>query len=375
MVEVLTVPEFPGYSAVWGATGRDHRGHVWLGVSTRVWGGAHLIEFIPNATGGGRLVDRGSVIDQLKRLDLHTKGMTQIKIHSRIEQAADGFLYFTSMDEKGEAEDGSRLPTHGSHLWRIRPDDPDEWEHLAAAPHGLIALATAGQYVYALGYYGHVLYQYDTEAAKLRTKNVGSLGGHTSRNLVVDRRGHAYVPRLLTDLSDPSAAPVAMLVEFNADLKEIASSPLDGYVGSDINQSHGIIALHPLADGSIALATQTGVLHRVTPGSDARPAAVEKLGFFHPQGARYIATMFSYDGKRHIMGIAQRGNDWDWVCFDLSTKTSRIAPLRIEYRDQRKLFKHLLYGSVTRDAAGAFFVVGTDQNLDRPVVLRLSPPR
>ena len=69
----------------------------------------------------------------------------QMKIHSKPVQANDGFLYFASMDEYGEKEDGTRLPFYGSNLWRIRANvskniiAETEWEHLLALPEGIIA--------------------------------------------------------------------------------------------------------------------------------------------------------------------------------------------------------------------------------------------
>src|SRR5687768_14722637 len=32
---LISIPDFPGRWAVWGATGRDHRGHIWFGVSAQ----------------------------------------------------------------------------------------------------------------------------------------------------------------------------------------------------------------------------------------------------------------------------------------------------------------------------------------------------
>ncbi len=159
-VRVIAIPDFWGSFAIWGATGNDAQGHVWIGVTSnddRGSGSAHLFEFDPVAD---VLTDRGNVVAELERLKLRRPGETQMKIHSRIVQAADGRLYFTSMDESGEKEDGSRLPTWGGHLWRLEP--PHTWHHLAAVPQALIAAAVGGPYVYTLGYFNHVLFQFDT---------------------------------------------------------------------------------------------------------------------------------------------------------------------------------------------------------------------
>ncbi len=62
----IPVKVFPGAHAIWGATGRDDRGHIWLGVTES--GGtqpsAHLLEYIPQLN---EVLDRGNVLDQLRR--------------------------------------------------------------------------------------------------------------------------------------------------------------------------------------------------------------------------------------------------------------------------------------------------------------------
>lgn len=367
-VQIFSVPEFPGYSAIWGATGRDHRGHIWMGVSTRGYGEAHLIEFDPTTN---KLADHGSVRDQLKRLDLWEKGMSQIKIHSRIVQAPDGYLYFTSMDEHGEKSDGSANPTHGSYLWRVHPLKPAQWQKLDHMPEGLIAVACGGPMVYSLGYHDHVLYQYDTRTGNMRSIKVGSVGGHISRNFVVDHRDHVYVPRL-RDIGFNKPISVE-LVEFDEHLAQVAQTPLEHYLTQSPAQSHGIIAVQPLADRSIVFTTNGGMLYRITPSVTKAAAKVESLGFIHPQGARYVPTLFTDDGISALYAVSLHGDGFNWIRFDLSTKKSTQKPLDVKYPDGRRLFKHLIYGSMARDATGAFFVVGTDQNLDRPVIWRLRP--
>lgn len=87
-------PVIPDAESIWGSTGRDSRGHIWIGVSKRRHGtGAQLLELDPQAN---KWRDHGNVIDQLRCLDLYKEGMGQIKIHSKIIQANDGWLYFAS---------------------------------------------------------------------------------------------------------------------------------------------------------------------------------------------------------------------------------------------------------------------------------------
>ncbi len=123
------------------------------------------------------------------------EGAHQAEVPLKIIEGPDGYLYFASMDEDGENPDGSQLPTWGGHLWRMNLRT-HRWEHLLATKEALIAAGGAGRYVYALGYFGHVLYQYDTETNRTARVEVGSVDGHISRNFLVDRRGHVFVPRL-----------------------------------------------------------------------------------------------------------------------------------------------------------------------------------
>lgn len=306
-----------------------------------------------------------------------------MKIHSKIVQAADGLLYFASMDEQGESDRTGRLPDWGSHLWRLRPGD-ERWEHLFSAPEALIAVAAAGPHVYALGYFDHVLYQFDCTSGRVRSIHVGSAGEHISRNFFCDRRGHVYVPRLRA-ATDPEGAPRASLVELDAALEQVAETPLAHYLpGSDLS-SHGIVGVQTLADGSIAFATHVGFLYRVLPLDqkplDQSPAEVQPLGWFHPRGEVYVGSLFTYAGLHYLMGAAQ-GKPFEWIVFDLERRTSAAVPLPQTAAREGLL----LYGSTTRDDNGSFYLVGAEavppsstrdksSTSTRPIVLRLTPSR
>ncbi|KKL49827.1 hypothetical protein LCGC14_2311620, partial [marine sediment metagenome] len=222
-VRRIDLPAVPDADAIWGSCGRDSRGHIWIGITIDAeveTPSTHLIEYDPVAD---KAYDRGDAVTQLKRSGAYRKGEGQIKIHTHIDQAADGHLYFASMDEQGEDTDAGKLPTWGSHLWRYRIKQ-NRWEHLMAVPEGIIALAVGRRYVYALGYFDHKLYRYDTATGKSRSVVVGAPDGHISRNIFADRRDHVYVPRVVADPG--GGPPVASLVEYDPSLKPVAETPL-----------------------------------------------------------------------------------------------------------------------------------------------------
>lgn len=363
VVQSLDVPDIRGAFAVWGATGADSRGHIWIGVSTQdpLAASAHLLELSPES---GELADRGNVVAELQRLGLARAGERQMKIHSRIVEGGDGHLYFASMDETGERADGSQLPTWGGHLWRLRAG---RWEHLAGTPEALIAVAAGGPFVYALGYFNHVLYQFDTRSGQLKKTVVGSAGGHVSRNFFADGRGHVFVPRV----ARTGAALSAFLVELDQQLTPVAETPLRDYFDRGLEDSHGIVAVHPAPGGSWFFATSKGRLYRVTPASEGA-ADVGDAGWFHPAGPRYVASMFRDDRSGALHGVAAPTNygsrTFEWVT---RTEDGRSTAVPFRY-EESGLFpaNALLYGSISRDRAGRMYVVGTMRS--KPLVLRIA---
>lgn len=367
-VRELRLPMFENATSIWGSTGRDFRGHIWVGVSAKSGGmSAHLLEYEPDADAWH---DRGTVTDKLKEASLFSEGEGQNKIHSRIVPASDGWLYFASTDEEGERADTEALPRWGGHMWRIHPEK-HTWQHLFAVREGLVAVSGAGQYVYALGYWGHVLYQYDTVSGRAQRVVVGSAGGHVSRNFLADIRGHAYVPRLSTGTDGKVSVT---LIEYDANLKKVAATPLAFYLGEGSPESnHGIIGLAYLPDGRMLFTTHVGYLYSLQPREEG-PAKVTAVGWFHPDGSTYTPSLFSFGGGNVVAGVASHNAGFDWVVFDLSSGSSKAFPL-----DTKNLQKVLLYGSVTRDNAGRVYAVGWAEmetgHEQRPLVLQIDPLR
>jgi hypothetical protein len=362
------MPAVNGRHAIWGASGRDEQGHLWFGVSVGGARSAHLIEYDPVAD---RATDRGGVLEQLVANGFVTDGVSQTKIHSKIWQADDGYLYFTSSDEEGESEDGSQLPRWGSHLWRYDPEH-GRWEHLLAVPEALIATACSGRYVYALGYFGHTLYQWDTVTATSRSTVVGAAGGHISRNVVCDPKGHVYVPRV-SDLgripnaeqfsddrvaisSQTGRAFASSLVELNSELVEIQQVALPGYDPDAGFSSHGITAFSYFSDGRIALATHTGSLYLITPGPDDDPATIRFLGKLDDQEVLYPRGMICMDGRRWLaILVGDHGQDWRRCDVENGTITKMQVSGFDKFSGRDGV---LLYGSHTRGDDGSAYIVG-----------------
>jgi hypothetical protein len=366
-VRELRLPDVPGANSVWGATGRDARGRIWVGVSAGSSGNdAHLFQYDPSTD---TWQDRGGVVDQLKAAGIHRPDEIQTKIHSKIVTGDDGWLYFASSSEAGESP-GASPPRWGGHIWRIHPDRL-EWRHVAAVPEGLVAMAGGGRFVFALGYWDHVVYRVDTSDGELKRITVGSVGGHVSRNFLADARGHAYVPRVQ---AGGDGAPSAALVEYDAELRAVAETPLEFYLGKgNPNPNHGIVGLAYLPDGRLLFTTHRGHLYAIEPQPGA-PAKVAALGWFHPDGETYAPSLFVVGGSRLVAGVTRRDRRFEWVVFELTTRVSAAFPL-----DTKDLQRLQLYGSISRDNDGRAYVGGwtarEQGSGQRPVVLQISQAR
>lgn len=375
-IRSIAIPSFPGAHSVWGAVGSDAQGHIWFGVSAKnvPMPSARLYEYDPAS---GALAERGDVNSELKRLGLASEGERQQKIHSRIVQAADGYLYFSSFDEEGEKADGSKQPVWGGHLWRLRMPER-RWEHLLKTPEALIAVGTAGKWVYTLGYFGHVIYQLDCETGASRSIRVGSVDGHISRNFLVDRRGHVYVPRLsrpdeqapLINLPILKSPPTVELVELDPDLREVGQAVLSNYLMTTPSATHGITALAMMDDGSIYFTTHPGWLYHVVPHA-AGPAEVKEIGPFSPKGKSHAASLFT-DGRQWLVGASRvNGKDYEWIRRDLTAGTIDTCPFDLTAPGFPRTSTTLLYGSMARDNGGDCYVVGGHMDSKRPIVLRV----
>lgn len=358
----IELPDPPLKNSIWGATGRDDSGAVYFGISCDGPGipSAVLCRLTP---GSQQAVSLGDAVANLNRLGLSpADDASQMKIHAKPVQAQDGKLYFASMDEKGERDDGSQLPIHGSHLWRVSPsadpiatDEPPPWEHVFAAPEGLIALGGTGRYIYAMGYYQHVVYQFDVLTNEVRRTEVGSVGGHVSRNFLVDLNEHAYVPRVQ---ENDAGELVSWLVELDEQLREVVAHPLDDYGPSRNFDSHGIVGFAAMRQGDYYFVTADGALYHLIPQLDA-PSRCERRGWIHPREGSYTAFLCSPDGVDHLCGITRQGNQpYQWLVYDLNTNSAQTIDLSPQAAELIGRPRSLVYGSNTQDDQGDAFAAG-----------------
>jgi len=351
-------------SAIWGAIGRDDDGHIYLGASTHAGENktAYLARYNPNS---GQISYQGDTVGQLKRLGLHLPGMGQNKLHSKFYQADDGFIYFASFDEQGESSD--RNPAWGGHLWRKRPD-ATEWEHVTATKEALIAVNVSGQYVYTLGYWDHVLYQYNMYTDKIATIVVGSVPGHISRNFLVDLRGHVYVPRVSLDSDNQLTA---VLNEYDTRLSLVGAYPMPSYTAKKAAGHHGIVGYTSMKNGDIVFSTSDGGLYYLKTSLNGG-TKLEYRGMMHPEGKAYIASVFPMDGFSYLAAAARvpKQAEYDWVVYEVASQISQTHPLNLSMK-----VKPLIYGTSTKDDTGNYYLVGQGGNRSRsriPLLFRIS---
>jgi hypothetical protein len=366
----IPVPDIPGGNAIWGGTGRDDDGHIWFGVCSEgiEIPSAHLFSYDPRTN---KITNRGGTVSWLKKLGIWRDGEGQMKIHSKIVEADDGFVYFASMDEQGEDGKCMNYPKWGGHLWRINRRT-NAWEHLLATKEALIAVGCTGRYVYALGYFGHVLYQYDTKTAESQSLEVGSYRAHATRNFLTDLNHHVYVPRVSGDEAGEDVA--AELVEFDERLHELGAYDLNEYRADGSFNRHGIVGFVYLADGSICFTSHSGFLWHLVPDR-AGSATLHELGWFHPEGESYSASLMTFDGKTSIAGLARtRSHGGQWIVRRLDRDETEVVEFDDASRGLLANGRRLLYGTNTRDDDGSIYFAGRRKRNGQyaPMLLRAS---
>ena len=362
----------------WGATGKDDNGNIYLGMSaiSDNLNNSYLYQFNPKTN---TLTAQGDTISQMKHSGVYKIGAGQNKLHSKIYQADDGYLYFTTYDEEGESVSREKPPTHGAHLWRKLPEAAS-WEHLLATKEALIALNSDGRYIYALGYWGHVLYQFDTLSRRFNRSTVGSIKGHVSRNLLVAGNGHVFVPKTIARKDGNN---IAELIEFDNQLNIVATHALEHYFSESRYTDHGITAFTNIKKGHVYFATAAGALYKIERQTNNTNKVIF-VRYFGDELDRvldkqpnqpfnqkpYVTGMFSIDGSDFLtaLGKAQEDDKYSWYIYESSTDTM------VSYTLENINKQYILYGSSTRDEKGNLYVVGLNSNekkLPKPAIFQL----
>ncbi len=360
-VEIIELPRSSSVDAIWGATGKDDNGNIYFGISSHgtEYGSSFLYQYNPITD---HLLLQSDTVQELKKNNVYSEGARQNKLHSKIYQANDGYLYFSSFDESGEA-DGIN-PVWGGHLWRKLPNSQN-WEHVMATQEALIAVNTNGRYVYALGYWNHVLYQYDTKTGRTGRVVAGSVKQHVSRNFIVDEAGHAYVPSLSNIGSDLIEVN---LTEYDTQLNIVAKYPLPSYQAANFNHHHGIVGYTSMKNGNIYFTTSDGGLYLISPFKD-KNQKLNYLGMMHPDGNAYIPSLFTIDGEELLVGVGKRNSHgWEWIVYETTLNMSSTKKLDVD-----NLKNLALFGSLTKNNNGDMYVVGRHKTDDgyQPIVLKL----
>jgi len=351
-------------NVIWGATGRDDYGNIYLGASTYkgFHNNAYLYQYDPRTK---TFTAQGNVLDQLKKAQLYKEGMSQTTLHSKIYMANDGYLYFASLDKLHSNDPTSN--DFSSFFWRKKPSDKD-WEHLLSTREALVAVNTGGRFVYALGTPGHVLYQFDTQSNRVKRITVGSVGDHISPNFLVCASGSIFVPRVQT-LSNHEV--VADLIEYDSGLNMVDSHPIEYYHNLNYGSQHGIISYVNMINGDIYFVTSQGALYQVSE-NNALKHDVAFISFLDEleEPGNYIASLFSPDGQDYLvgMGTVPEGSSYKWFIHEISNNVT------VAYDIPNFSTRFLLFGSITRDNSGDFYIGGVDNkdpNQSRMAFLRL----
>lgn len=360
-VQNIVLPKVGASDVSWGSIGSDRLGNIYMGLSESYSDprSASMVRWRPE---NQRVEVIGNVLQALQQANMAEAGASQGKIHSQFVSASDGFLYFTSFDEAGESD--SQLPTWGGHLWRFDPVKA-MWEHLLHTPEALIAINTDGHYVYALGYWGHVLYQYDTATGRVHKTEVGSVPGHVSRQLLVDGEGHVYVPKLIPAANEQGF--VAVLAELDNRLNVVHEFPLPEYSDNRMSSYRGIVGFTTMKNGDVFFTLHKGQLFRLH-AEGSKDTKLEKIGFFNPAGEANIPSLFSIDGEQFVMGASRRsGSEPEWLIYETTSGTTVSYPMP-------ELADFLFFGTQVKDESGAMYLVGQHNNTRSPKVVRLSFP-
>lgn len=228
-VAETVVPDVPGGAAIWSGITRDRAGRLWFAVSTELEANASASVFEFDGVRPPQF--RGNVASALRTVPGTPPDEKARLILSPILEADDGHLYFSSISDSTAHPDPRQAPRWGSRLWRIRRPE-NTWEMLLQVPQGIATIACYGDYVYALAYPGQRLLQYHVPSGQTKSVVVESPPTHVCRTLVIDARGHLFIPSILSDPTNPSMGSAASLAEYSPQLRMLQRTPLEHYAST-----------------------------------------------------------------------------------------------------------------------------------------------
>jgi hypothetical protein len=196
----------------------------------------------------------------------------------------------------------------------------------------------------------------------------------------MDSRGHVYGIRARIAASSEFEGVYEIgedrvrvsLVELDTQLNEVHDWPLSDYSPTGDTDSHGITGFCELNNANIVFVTHSGSLWRVSQ-VDGR-SQLDRLGWMHPEGVAYCASLFSPFGDRFVCGFTnQKNGPYEWSVFDILNRCSVILSLDEESSNILKQAQLLAYGCDTLDDRFRAYVVGWKKRDQRnvPHVLRL----
>jgi hypothetical protein len=105
---------------------------------------------------------------------------------------------------------------------------------------------------------------------------------------------------------------------------------------------------------------------------------VHELGWIHPKGESYTASLFTLDDDRtlyaqsRLFGMKQK---YEWLEYDLEGGSAKNFPFEVNEPSLPPLGQALLYGSMAQDFNGNFYVAGTFYGKQIPLLLKVSLER
>ncbi|WP_395344648.1 hypothetical protein PN836_007755 [Ningiella sp. W23] len=335
---------------IWGAATADVDGNLFFAVSSYQQdnNSASLLKYIPDSA---LTIPRSDVITQLASEGNLDDDIIQDRIQGNMAMAEDGYLYFVSMDYKTETREKQSL--YGGRLWRKLPQSTN-WDLVLNSDASLATVHTHGQFVYTLGHWGHVLYQYNTQTQRSTNIPVGSVPGHYSRDFLVDASGSIFVPRI-EKLQDGEIN--AVLVEIDESLGVADFHPLNHYWNGDGFGNHGIVSQTLMENGELYFVTSGGYLYKITQNEVGRNV-VHELGLFDTQQTNmYISALYSPDNNSLLVGLgrSKEHDEYRWFIRELNTQTTVSYPI-VEMPKQSLL----LYGA-GKNEQGLPLIVGGDK--------------